>query len=364
MNLTRRGLVTLMTSFAVLVTVGCSQTQNPQAESTPSGESSPVSTASPTPGTAGAINLYSSRHYDSDDALYKSFTAKTGIQVNLIEVEADKLIERIQTEGQNSPADVLMTVDAGNLWRAETAGVFQPVSSPTLEQAVPANLRHPQGLWFGLSKRARVIVYNTQTVEPSQLSTYEALAEPEWAGRVCVRSSSNIYNQSLVASKIESLGIPATEAWAKSLVANFAREPEGNDTAQVKAVAQGVCDVAIVNHYYIARLINSDKPEEQEVAQAVAVFFPTPTHINIGGAGVTANAPNRDNAIKFLEFLASPEGQKAFAEGAYEYPVVEGVPAAEVVTKFGEFQADDVNVAAYGKNNPEAVKLMDRVGWK
>lgn len=360
-NLTRRSLVTLMTSVAVLLTVGCAPTQPLQAESNPgAGETSPVSDATAT----GEINLYSSRHYDSDDALYQAFTQQTGIQVNLIEGEADKLIERIQTEGQNSPADVLITVDAGNLWRAEQAGIFQPVSSPVLEQSIPATLRHPQGLWFGFSRRARVIVYNKATVDPSQLSTYEALAEPEWQGRVCVRSSSNIYNQSLVASKIETLGVEETEKWAKSLVSNFAREPEGNDTAQVKAVAQGVCDVGIANHYYVARLIKSDKPEDQEVAQAVGVFFPKPTHVNISGGGVAVNAPNRESAIKFLEFLAGAEAQKSFAEAVNEYPAVSGVPTDAVVSQFGEFASDEVNVASYGKNNPEAVKLMDRVGWK
>ena len=318
--------------------------------------------------TAQEVNVYSARHYDSDVALYEAFTEETGIEVNLIEADADELIERIRSEGANSPADVLITVDAGRLWRAEEAGLLSPVESEVLSAAVPANLRHPEGEWFGLTTRARVVVYNKETVDEGELSTYEDLASDAWEGRICVRSSSNVYNQSLVASLIAANGVEETESWAEGLVANFAREPQGGDTDQIKAVAAGECDVAIVNHYYLARLIASDDPADREVAETVGIFFPNQdgrgTHVNISGAGVVASAPNRENAVRFLEFLTTPEAQEVFAAGSYEFPAVEGVPVAEVVADFGDFTADDVNVALYGENNPEAVRIMDRTGWR
>jgi len=362
MKWTRRKFAATVASVAVLTAAACGQSPDPVTEA-PSD-----ATADSAPTEAGEVNIYSSRHYDTDDALYDRFTAETGIEVNLIEGDADELIERIKNEGANSPADILMTVDAGRLWRAEQEGLFQPIESDALESSVPENLQHPDNLWFGLTKRARIIVYNTDAVDPSQLSTYEALAEPEWQGRVCIRSSSNIYNQSLLGSMVESKGLEATEAWAKGLVANLARPPEGGDTDQIKAVAAGQCDVAIVNHYYWARLAKSDAPEDQAVTEATAVFFPNQdgrgAHVNISGAGVLVNAPNRDNAIAFLEFLVTPEAQKIFAEGNNEYPVVEGVDIDPVVAELGEFKVDEVNVSAYGRNNPEVVKLVDRVDWK
>ncbi|NET51216.1 MAG: Fe(3+) ABC transporter substrate-binding protein [Merismopedia sp. SIO2A8] len=320
------------------------------------------------PQSGGTINVYSARHYDVDDALYQTFTDQTGIEVNLLEGKSDELLERLQSEGENSPADIFMTVDAGRLWRAEEAGLFQAVDSDVLESSIPENLRHPDGLWFGLTKRARGIVYNVDAVSPDELSTYEALAEPEWNGRVCIRSSSNIYNQSLIGSMIETKGVEATEAWVTELVNNLAREPEGGDTDQIKAVAAGQCDVAIANHYYWARLAKSEDAADQEVVSKTAVFFPNQgdrgTHVNISGAGVLANAPNSENAIAFLEFLASPEAQKVFGEGNNEYPVVEGVSVDPIVAELGEFKVDEVNVSSYGRNNPEVVKLVDRVGWE
>lgn len=316
----------------------------------------------------GTLNVYSARHYDVDDELFKRFTESTGIDVNVVEGKSDELIERITTEGENSPADIFMTVDAGRLWRAEEAGIFQPVSSAALDQAVPANLRHPDGLWYGLTKRARVLVYNPSAVTPADLSTYEALAEPEWAGRVCVRSSGNIYNQSLLGSMIETEGVEATEEWAQGLVNNFARQPDGGDVAQIEAVASGQCDVAIVNHYYWARLAKSDDAADQDVISKTAVFFPNQdgrgTHVNISGVGVVAGAENQENAIAFLEFLMSPLAQTVFAQSNNEYPVVEGIDVDPVVSELGDFKVDEVNVSAYGRNNPEVVKLVDRVGWE
>lgn len=358
MKWTRRNLLTTAATLAVVVVAACSQGQ--QSQEAGSGENATTS--------AGEVNLYSSRHYDSDDVIYERFTDATGIEVNLIEGDADELIERIKNEGSNSPADVLMTVDAGRLWRAEQEGIFQPVDSEVLNQAIPASLRHPNGLWYGLTKRARVIVYNANEVEPAELSTYEALADPKWKGRVCIRSSNNIYNQSLMGSMIEAKGVDATEDWAKGIVQNLAREPEGGDTDQIKAVAAGQCDVAIVNHYYWARLAKSDDPADQEVAAATEVFFPNQdgrgTHVNISGAGVVADAPNRENAIALLEFLVTPEAQEIFALSNNEYPVVEGVETDPVISALGNFKVDEVNVSTYGNNNSEVVKLVDRAGWK
>ncbi|MEM9806282.1 MAG: extracellular solute-binding protein, partial [Cyanobacteria bacterium P01_D01_bin.56] len=216
------------------------------------------------------VNVYSARHYDIDDQLFESFTEQTGIDVNVLEGKSDELIERIKSEGKASPADVFITVDAGRLWRAGEADIFQPVSSPVLDEKVPASLRHPDGLWYGLTKRARVLVYNVNNVESAELSTYEALAEPDWNGRVCVRSSSNIYNQSLLGSLVETIGVDATEDWAEGLVNNFARDPDGGDVNQIKAVAAGQCDVAIANHYYWARLAKSNDPQNQDVVNKTA----------------------------------------------------------------------------------------------
>jgi len=317
---------------------------------------------------AEEVNLYSSRHYDTDVALYQAFTDETGIEVNLIEGDADQLIERIKAEGRNSPADVLITVDAGRLWRAEDAGLLQPVSSAVLEERIPAKLRHPAGQWFGLSQRLRGIVYARDRVDPGEITSYEELADPKWQGRVCIRSSTNVYNQSLVASMIEANGVEETEAWAEGLVDNLARPPQGGDTDQIQAVAAGECDVAVVNHYYFVRLIESESEDDRAVADKVDIVFPNQdgrgAHANVSGAGVVATAPNQGNAVRFLEYLTTPEAQAYFAQGNYEFPVVDGVKLVPVLEQWGEIRTDDVNAAKLGENNPEAVKLMDRVGWK
>lgn len=316
---------------------------------------------------SGELNLYSSRHYNTDQALYDNFTQQTGVTVNLIEGEADGLIERIKSEGANSPADVLLTVDAGNLWQAEQDGIFQSINSATLEQRVPANLRDPQNRWFGFSRRARVIIYNKDQVNPAQLSTYEDLASSKWEGEILIRSSSNVYNQSLVASLIEALGEPETQEWINGLMSNLARPPEGNDTAQIRACAAGLGKIAIANSYYLARLKASDAPEDQEVAEKVGIFFPNQNgrgaHINISGGGVVRTAPNQEAAVQFLEYLTTPQAQEYFADGNHEYPVVEDVALSPVLQSFGTFKADPVNVATYGRNQQLAVQLMDQVGW-
>jgi iron(III) transport system substrate-binding protein len=314
------------------------------------------------------INIYSSRHYDTDLELYDEFTKETGIRINLIEGGSDELIERIKSEGINSPADVVITVDAGRLWRAKEAGVLSAVESDMLFERIPVELRDVDNQWFGLSQRIRGIVYNKSKVSEDDLQGYLQLADPAWNGRICVRSSNNIYNQSMVASLIESIGEEATEEWATALVSNFARSPQGGDTDQIKAVAAGVCDVALANHYYLARLIDSEDSSDREVADAVGIYFPggeyNGVHVNISGAGVAANAPNRTNAIRFLEYLTEENAQAYFSGGNYEYPVSGNSDLPEILDLFGSFTSDAVNVSAYGRNNPDAIRLMDRAGWR
>ena len=318
--------------------------------------------------SSGLLSVYSARHYDSDDALYEAFTARTGIEVSILQGGSDELIERMSREGIASPADVLVTVDAGRLWRAEEAGVLQGVSTELLEARVPAHLRHPDGLWYGFSQRLRVIFYSKENADPEAVATYEDLADPTLEGSICVRSSSNIYNQSLLASMVSHHGAEEAEAWAAGLVANLARSPQGGDTDQIKGAASGECEYALANHYYYVRLAQSDDPEERAVAEKVGVIFPNQdgrgVHANIGGAGVARHAPNRDNAVRFLEFLASDEAQSMFASGNYEYPVVDGVEPDPALADWGTPVLDELNVAELGVNNPEAVRIADRVGWR
>jgi iron(III) transport system substrate-binding protein len=312
------------------------------------------------------VNVYSARHYDTDMAMYERFTEETGIKVNLIEGSSDALIERIKSEGQFSPADMLITVDAGRLWRAEKEGIFQPVDSAVLSERIPAHLRHPEGEWFGLSKRARVIAHKKDMALPAGFGTYEALADEAFRGQVCMRSSGNIYNLSLMASLIDAHGVKAAEAWAKGVVANFARTPQSNDTGQLKAVASGECTITIANTYYLGRLMASTKPEDKALMANLEIVFPNQdgrgTHVNISGAGVTKYAPNRENAIRFLEYLTSDFAQRLFAEGNNEYPI--SGPTTGPVAALGEFKRDDLNVSVLGENQTEAVKVYDRAGWK
>jgi iron(III) transport system substrate-binding protein len=315
------------------------------------------------------VNIYSSRHYQTDEALYAGFTKATGIKVNRIEAGEDALIERVRSEGARSPADVLITVDAGRLWRAEQAGLFQPVKSQVLESRIPESLREPGGHWFGFSQRARVIAYNNLKVKPGEITSYEDLAEAKWKGRVCMRSSTNVYNLSLMGALIDHLGEPKAEAWAKGVRANLAQEPKGGDTDQLKAVAAGQCDVTVSNQYYYARFARSGKADERAVAARVALVLPNQTswgtHVNISGGGVAKNAPNRENAIKFLEYLASDAAQRYFADGNNEWPVVASVKVDNpVLIALGDFKRDRLNVAVLGKNQPSAQKIYDRVAWK
>lgn len=317
---------------------------------------------------AEEVNIYSSRHYSTDQVLYEEFTKASGIDVNLIEAKGDALIERMQAEGESSPADVLITSDGSRLARAVEAGLFQPIASDALNSAVPENLRHPDGLWFGLSTRVRAVVYAKNRVDPDEITAYEDLADPAWAGRICIRSSSNVYNQSLVASIIAAKGVDAAEDWAKSLVDNMARPPQGGDTDQIKAVASGECDVAVANHYYLARLIESEKPADNEVASAVDIVFPNQNdrgaHTNVSGAGVATHAPHKDAAVKFLEYLTTPDAQAYFANGNNEYPIVRDVKLSPVLESWGDYKIDAINATAYGVHNAEALKIMDRAGWQ
>jgi iron(III) transport system substrate-binding protein len=329
---------------------------------------SQVSCSRRTTSQTKSINLYSARHYNTDAQLYAGFTQETGIKVNLVEGNADALLERIKSEGANTQADIFITVDIGRLWRAQESGIFAPVTSKVLEEKIPAYLRHPQGLWFGFSKRARVIIYNKGRIQASQLSTYEDLANPNWKGKIVMRSSSNLYNQSLVASLIVADGEAKTEQWCRGLVANFKQPPQGNDTTQIESVASGLADLTLANTYYLAAYGKSEDPARKAIFEQVKVFFPNQkdrgAHINISGAGVVKNAPNQEAAIQFLEYLISPTAQKFFADGNNEYPVLEDLPLSPVLQSFGTFKPDLSDVAAFGPNLATAVKIMDRAGWK
>jgi iron(III) transport system substrate-binding protein len=318
--------------------------------------------------SAGVVNVYSHRHYDTDRELFRRFTAETGIAVQVVTASADELITRLRNEGSASPADVLITVDAGRLERAATEGLLQAVRSDALEAAVPAHLRDPEGLWYGLTQRARVLVYHRDRVDPSTLNGYASLTEPRWRGRIATRSSSNVYNQSLLAALIERDGPEAAERWARGVAENMIRPPRGGDTDQLKMVAAGAADIALVNTYYLARLAESGDGEDRRAAERLAVFFPDQdgagTHINVSGAGVTASSRNKENAIRLLEFLTSPEAQYLFAEANQEYPVSPAVEWSPALKAWGEFRTDFMDLRRLGELNGEAVRMFDRVGWR
>jgi len=314
------------------------------------------------------INIYSHRHYDSDKILFQKFTDQTGIKINVIKGSADQLIERLISEGGNSPADILLTVDAGRLHRAKVAGILQPIESKILSENIPPSMRDEDGYWFGLTVRARVLVYSKKRVTPDQLSTYEDLANRKWRGKIAVRSSSNIYNQSLMASIIASNGSRKALSWAKSIRKNMARAPRGSDRDQARAVAAGLADVAIMNTYYLGILANSPDAKDREVFKKVSVFFPNQndrgTHINISGAGITKSSKNKKDAIKFLEFLSDSDSQKTFGSVNYEYPIKIEANQSELLKSWGTFKYDKLNLSVLGANNAEAVKLFDKAGWE
>jgi iron(III) transport system substrate-binding protein len=324
--------------------------------------------ARPSSAQAGTLNLYSARHYNTDEALYGNFADLTGIKINRVDAEPDPLVERLRAEGDRSPCDVFITTDAGRIERARQMGLLQAASSTALEAAVPAHLRDPDGNWFGFSMRARVILYNRAKVQPSEAPTYESLADPKWKGRLLVRTSGHIYNQSLTGSLLAALGPEKTEAWARGIAANLARAPRGGDTDQIRAVAAGEADLCLANSYYFANLLRSKKAEDRELATRVGVVFPNQadrgTHVNISGGAVARHAPNRDAAVKFLEYLVSAQAQRYFAEGNSEYPVIAGVDLSPELKSLGAFREDQLNARVYARNNAEALKIMDRAGWK
>lgn len=320
------------------------------------------------PAIAAELNVYSARQEALIKPLLDEFTAETGIKVNLVTGKGDALLTRLQAEGRNSPADILITSDAGRLVRAEQAGVLLAQTSPELEAAVPAHLRSPQGYWYGLSVRARALVYNRDSVNADTLSTYEALAQPQWRGRICVRSSSNIYNQSLVAGMLATQGDAKTAAWLDGFVANFARPPQGGDRDQIKAVAAGQCDVAVVNSYYLGGMVASQDEAERAAAAKVSIFWPNQddrgTHVNVSGAGVTAASDQPELAVQLISFLTRDSSQQWYAETNNEYPVRDEVPVSELLATWGTFKADPVDVSELGKLNAQAVMAMDRARWK
>lgn len=316
---------------------------------------------------AEVVNIYNSRHYGTDQQLWDAFTKETGIEVNVVDGTHEQLIQRMQSEGANSPADVFITVDAGRLAQAGGLGLLQPIQSTLLEERIPAHLRDPDGLWYGMAMRARVLVHAKDRVDPAALSTYEALAEPQFKGKVLVRSSTNVYNLSLVGSILAADGPEATAKWCEGLVANMARPPEGGDTDQLKAVAASVGDIAITNTYYLARLKASTKPEDQAIGEQLAVFFPNQgdrgTHVNVSGASVLKSAPNKDNAVKLIEWLAAPAAQRYFADISLEYPANPEVKPHPVLASWGEFKQDPLNPTLYAENSAEAAMITDRCGW-
>jgi iron(III) transport system substrate-binding protein len=319
------------------------------------------------PAFAQEVNLYSSRHYDSDDALYAAFTEKTGITINRIEAKADELMARMEAEGANSPADVFMTVDVGRISRAEERGLLQPFESAVIEANVPAHLRDDENLWTGLSQRARIIFYSRERVEnPPQ--TYEELADPKWKGQVCIRSSSNIYNQSLMASIIETHGEEPARDWAAGIVANMARAPQGGDTDQLRGIVSGECNVAVANTYYYVRGLASDVDGLTSGIDGVGFVWPNQSgrgaHVNLAAAGIAANAPNKDEATALLEYLASAEAQAQFANANNEYPVMAGVPIGEHVAQLGIFIPDnDTPTSSFKEHATTAQTIFNEVGW-
>lgn len=315
-----------------------------------------------------SITLYSHRHYDTDQTIFQKFEEQTGIKVNVVKASADELIQKMESEGPQSPADLLMTVDAGRLVRAKDKDLLQPVESETLTKSIPSHLRDNGGHWFGLTKRARVIVYDKDKVNPTDLSTYEALTDPKWNDKILIRSSGNIYNQSLMASIIANNGKEEAKVWAAGVVENFARPPKGNDRDQVKAILAGEGELAIINTYYLGLLINSKDSNEVNAGKAVSVFFPNQedrgTHINISGIGVAKHAPNKENAVKFIEYLASEEVQEIFAKANHEYPVNENASPSELLKSWGEFKEDQLPLSKLGELNKEAVITFDEVKWQ
>lgn len=338
--------------FALFMIVSCGKTADTQVEKE----------------EESVVNVYTHRHYKSDDALFKQFTEETGIKVNIVNASADELIQRLETEGAESPADILITVDAGRLYRAFSKDLLQPVQSDILNKNIPEHFREKDGHWYGFTSRARIIAYNKETINPDEIKSYEDLTNPKWKGKILVRSSENVYNQSLLASIILAVGEEKAEEWAAGIVANMARTPKGSDMDQVKAIAAGEGDIAIVNSYYVGLLINSENPEEQKAGNSVGIIFPNQadrgTHVNVSGVGVTKYAPHKQNAIKLMEFLSEKTAQDMLTNMNYEFPNNSEAKKADLLESWGEFKSDNADLNEMGRLNSEAVKIFDKVGWK
>ena len=325
---------------------------------------------SPTEKKLNEINIYSQRHYTVDEIQYKNFEQLTGIKVNVVKANADELIERLKNEKENSPADLFITVDAGKLYRARELDLLQKFTSPIISKNVSDEFIDPAGYWTPITYRARIVVYSNERVNKSDLSTYEDLSSPKWKGRLLVRSSSNAYNQALMSSIVANLGQENAEAWSSGLVSNFARDPKGSDRDQVKAIAAGQGDIAIVNSYYIGLLLSSEKGEELKAGNSVSVFFPNQgegergSHINVSAIGLTKNSPNRENAIKLIEYLTSEEAQKVYINNSYEYPVNPKVEPDDIVKNWGKFRPDNLDLNLLGKFREDAIFVFDKTGWK
>ena len=317
---------------------------------------------------AEALNIYSARHYDSDELLYDGFQKATGIPVNVIEGDGPELLARMKAEGKNSPADVFLTVDAGNLWLAEKENLFQPTQSKILDARIPASLKSPKNLWFGFSTRARLIFVNAKKVDPKIVGTYEDLADPRLKGKICMRSSSAVYNLSLLGAMVQHMGAQKAEAWVRAVVKNFARAPQGADTTLLQSVAAGECGVTIANHYYYERMVNSKVKSERDTAAKLTLIFPdqdgSGTHVNVSGGGMMASAPHKAIAVRFLEFMASDAAQNIIAGSNYEFPAVQSVATTPELKKLGTFKPDPLNVSYYGLNQAQAQTIFDRAGWR
>ncbi|WP_409020085.1 extracellular solute-binding protein [Brevundimonas vesicularis] len=345
----------LLAAAAVSMTLAACGQQQDRAGNAPAAES-------------GVLNLYTARHYDADQKLYDLFQEQTGIEVKRIEGRPDELIARMKAEGANSPADVFVAADAGALWRAQDAGLLQASSSETLNQAIPANLREPDGHFYGFSRRARVVAYDPAKVQPAEIDDYAKLATPRFKGKICARSGDNVYNLSLVGALIEAWGEERAKAWVEGVAANLARPPEGGDRDQIRAVAAGVCEVALTNSYYFIRMANGEDANDRQIATKLKLGFPSldgqGPHVNISGGGLAANAPNKANGIRFLEFLASPEAQAIVTESNYEYPAVEGAAPAASVAPYADFTAHPMNVSRYGVHQAKAQSMISAAGWR
>ncbi len=318
--------------------------------------------------SATEVNIYSARKEDLIKPILQKFEKKSGIEVNLITGKADALLQRLISEGKNSPADILITTDAGRLYRAKNANVLQSITSDVLLDSIPEQYRDPEGYWYGLTLRARPIVYALNRVKPEQLSTYEALTDSKWKQKICIRSSDNIYNQSLVSSFLAHWGEEKTLAWTSSLVKNFARPPQGGDRDQIKAVASGQCDIALVNNYYLGNMLTSKDESEVEAAKKVKIYWPNQedrgAHVNISGAAITTSSKNQAAAIQLLEYLVSDTAQQWYAEKNLEYPIKPGIQPSEILQSWGEFKADSLSLHQLGEYNAKAVIIMDQAQWK